>query len=84
MACGVPVVAADCPSGPKEIITDGENGLLVPMTDPVSMADAVARILEDQTFSQSLADNALESLKRYRISTIVKQYEEVFRRAAKE
>ena len=40
MACGVPAVAFDCKCGPKDIIKDGENGLLVRNGDIQALADA--------------------------------------------
>jgi glycosyltransferase involved in cell wall biosynthesis len=47
MACGTPVVSTDCPSGPAEILADGEFGRLVPVGDDGALADAVAATLDD-------------------------------------
>ncbi|HEY4612737.1 MAG TPA: glycosyltransferase family 4 protein, partial [Bacteroidota bacterium] len=47
MACGVPVVAADS-GGIPEIITHGEDGLLVPVNDKRALADAIKRLLSDK------------------------------------
>jgi glycosyltransferase involved in cell wall biosynthesis len=45
MACGTPVVATDCPSGPAEILEDGRWGQLVPIGEPNAMATAILRAL---------------------------------------
>jgi glycosyltransferase involved in cell wall biosynthesis len=42
MACGVPVLAADCPSGPREMLDGGRYGRLVAPGDATALADAVA------------------------------------------
>lgn len=47
LACGCPVVATDCPSGPREILADGTYGRLAPVGDPRRLADAVTETLED-------------------------------------
>jgi glycosyltransferase involved in cell wall biosynthesis len=47
MACGTPVISTDCPSGPREILRDPNEGLLVPMEDPKELSRAIARRLED-------------------------------------
>ena len=46
MACAVPVIAVDR-WGPREIVTDGETGLLVPPADAIGLADAMTRLAED-------------------------------------
>lgn len=42
---GTPVVSTDCPSGPREILCDGQFGLLVPMKDPQALANAMEQAL---------------------------------------
>jgi glycosyltransferase involved in cell wall biosynthesis len=49
MAVGTPVVATDCPHGPREILQDGAFGELVPVSDPTLMADAICRALDATT-----------------------------------
>ena len=45
LACGTPVVATDCPYGPREILSDGRYGLLVPPGDPDALAKAIAQAM---------------------------------------
>src|SRR5262249_14996435 len=45
MCCGAPAGAADCPSGPRELLQGGRCGLLVPTEDPGALPDALARLL---------------------------------------
>jgi glycosyltransferase involved in cell wall biosynthesis len=46
MACGTPVVATDCRSGPAEILVGGRFGELVPVGDAAALAAAILRTLE--------------------------------------
>jgi glycosyltransferase involved in cell wall biosynthesis len=45
MACGAPVVASDCKSGPREILGDGRYGQLVPVGDAGALATAILSVL---------------------------------------
>lgn len=47
MAVGTPVVSTDCRSGPREILSDGEHGRLVPIGDVEALADGLLDVLED-------------------------------------
>lgn len=46
LACGCPVVSTACPSGPAEILNDGQFGALVPVGDVRKLADAILAFLE--------------------------------------
>lgn len=47
MACGLPVVAFDCPWGPQAIISDGEDGLLVENGNPSALAQGLIALIKD-------------------------------------
>jgi glycosyltransferase involved in cell wall biosynthesis len=59
LALGTPVVATDCPSGPREILQDGLYGRLVPVSDADAMAHAILRTLETPPPSTLLRKAAL-------------------------
>jgi glycosyltransferase involved in cell wall biosynthesis len=60
MACGCPVVATDCPSGPREILRDGRDGALVAPRDPAALAAAILRTLADPPDRAALRARARE------------------------
>ncbi|HEX7326252.1 MAG TPA: glycosyltransferase family 4 protein [Rhodanobacteraceae bacterium] len=56
-ACGLPLVTTDMP-GCREVVTDGEDGLLIPPRDAGALARAVARLLDAPTLAQRLGNAA--------------------------
>jgi glycosyltransferase involved in cell wall biosynthesis len=65
LACGTPVVATDCPYGPKEILAEGKFGSLVPVGDVPKLTDAILAALQDQPDRERLRRRGREfSLKR--------------------
>ncbi|MGB5736256.1 MAG: glycosyltransferase [Thiohalocapsa sp.] len=56
MAFGTPVVATDCPSGPRETLDGGRYGPLVPVGDVIALGDAMARTLERPLPRQTLIE----------------------------
>ncbi|MDO4285777.1 MAG: glycosyltransferase [Eubacteriales bacterium] len=59
MALGMPIVATDCPcGGPRTVMTDEVNGLLVPIKDPEAMAAGICRLIEDRELAERLGAEA--------------------------
>ncbi len=58
MACETPVVSTDCPSGPSEVLTDGEYGDLVPVGEPELLKNALVGTLKDPTDKKILRRRA--------------------------
>jgi glycosyltransferase involved in cell wall biosynthesis len=80
MAHGYPVVAADCRFGPAEIITDGENGLLVPKEDPAAMADAICRLIENPELRRAIGDRAKAVTEMYSENRVIQLWLDLIRR----
>lgn len=66
MACGCTPVATDCPTGPREVLQDGKYGYLVPMRDPMAMAFAIQRALEQPMTHEQLRE-AIEPFTEERV-----------------
>ena len=84
MACGVPVISTDCPFGPDEIITDGVNGLLVPVADVEAMAQAILRLLQDTSLRKDLAEAGRLRAEDFRVEKMVAACEKVFAEVLRE
>lgn len=65
MIGGVPVISSDCEFGPREILEDGKNGLLVPVADHKSMAEAILSLLENDKLKRKFINNGLNRAKFY-------------------
>jgi len=62
MACGCPVIASRI-GGLQENIEEGRTGLLATVGDPVELAEAIIRLLQDRALRQSLSANAIAQVR---------------------
>jgi len=77
LALGVPVVAADCPSGPDEILEHGRYGLLVPPDDLESLTEAIAMVLTDPELAKRLARLGRERADHFRPENTIPAFEKL-------
>lgn len=78
MAMGFCTISTDCPAGGSaEIITDGENGILVPVGDYRCMAEKMIMILNDRKKRMAIENNAVKIRKTHSKEVIVKKWEEI-------
>jgi GT2 family glycosyltransferase len=63
LACGVPLVTTDN-GGCREYAIDGVTALVVPPRDPVAMANAIRRLLNDEVLAKQLVENGLALVDR--------------------
>jgi glycosyltransferase involved in cell wall biosynthesis len=73
LALGVPVVAAACPGGPREILGGGDFGILVPPEDSRALAAALLRVSEDEELRRDLSERGEERVLEYTPERIAEQ-----------
>ncbi len=71
MACGLPVVAFDCPWGPRSVIHDGEDGVLVENGCPSALSQALVMLMSDTKKLKTMAIAARQHVKRFSIEQVV-------------
>lgn len=59
-ACGVPIVATDCPVGPRWVLDKGRAGILVKVGDYKQMAESIINILENKNIALKLVKNGVK------------------------
>ncbi|MBO4323582.1 MAG: glycosyltransferase [Clostridia bacterium] len=75
MAIGMPSVCTDCPiGGAKQTITDGENGLLVPIKDENALYLAMKRVIEEEGLKEKLSLNAAKVREEMSLEKIAKKW----------
>lgn len=78
MACGVPCVSFDCPFGPRNIIKNEEDGILVEHLNTNALADNICRLIEDQELRKLLGTRARHNIQRFSQDVIMEEWIKLF------
>ena len=65
MASGLPVIASDAPGAVADLVTDGENGLIVEAFDPASLAAAMSRLALDRDLRLGMGRRSADRIKSF-------------------
>ena len=77
LSLGTPVISVDCNSGPKEVIVNEQNGLLVENFNSKALAKAMNRFVEEADLYANCKGNAIKSIQHLSIETIAKQWQQI-------
>lgn len=78
MSCGLPCISFDCPYGPRDIITDREDGILVENGNVEALSKAIEHLMADEDLRKSMGEKALINVARYNSKNIMTRWEELF------
>lgn len=74
MACGLPVVSYACPCGPKDIVSDGEDGLLVEAENINDLANGMVQLMTDRVARITMSQAGRKNVQRFEIERIALQW----------
>ncbi len=74
LACGTPVVSFNCPTGPEEVITHGENGLLIEHQNIEALTQGINTMMLDTELYKTCKANAFKTAQKFSLETIGKHW----------
>lgn len=79
MACGVPCVSFDCPYGPADIVTDGEDGFLIENGNVDAFAQMISVLIADENLRMAMGKRAKENVIKFQAENIIRQWDGLFK-----
>ena len=78
MSCGLPVISFDCPCGPKDIIQNHIDGILVEKGNIEKLAEAIIWMIQHPEKCKVMATKAVDNVQRFKIGQIAEQWKSLF------
>jgi glycosyltransferase involved in cell wall biosynthesis len=84
MSCGVPVIAFDAPCGPKDILTDGQDGFLVEADNKAALSEKICQLIASDELRKSMGKSARETSLKYSEELIMIRWINLFEKLVSE
>lgn len=78
MACGLPVISFDCENGPRSIISDGEEGFLIPTFDIELFSTRLIQLMNDVELRKTMGEKGRKKSQCYQIESVGNQWKQLF------
>jgi glycosyltransferase involved in cell wall biosynthesis len=78
MSCGLPVVSYDSPYGPASIVSDGDDGYVIPMHRRQAFADRLCQLMGDEELRKEMGKRAIASSQRFSAERIMPIWKKLF------
>lgn len=74
LSVGLPVITYNCPTGPKHIVTDREDGFVVPYKNLTIFAEQLKKMMEDESLRKNMAKKGIENMNRFNINLVMQRW----------
>lgn len=71
---GLPVISFNCPTGPSEIVVEGENGFLIKNFDIRDMSDKINSLIKNEDLRMEFSRNSMKNTEKFKKEKILKQW----------
>lgn len=76
LSVGLPVVSYDCPTGPRHIIRDKEDGFLIEERNQKEFAEALSQLMTDQELRKEMGKNGKQNVRRFSADRVMEQWQQ--------
>jgi glycosyltransferase involved in cell wall biosynthesis len=74
-AYGLPIIAFDCKTGPRDLVTDGENGYLVENANIKELANTMLSFTKDRKTANRMSEKSRNFVTRFNLDSVTHQWE---------
>ncbi len=78
MACGLPVISFDCENGPRSIISEGQDGFLIPSFDVKLFVNRLVQLMNDDKLRKAMGEKGQRKSQLYKIDSVGVQWKNLF------
>lgn len=78
LAVGLPVISYDCPNGPRNILTDGEDSFLIPDKNIAIFAEKLRILMQNENLRSEMGDKGIQNVERFSLENVMQEWITLF------